>query len=216
MNRDLSKSVSNRTPPIVFDPILFEPIKKPQAFEFVRPNGSVALFNAGSLIDYMLSTGDFGDPETRIPFSDEDLETLDKIAKGARLNKPSVKTASKMPAAFADLKFRRDALLGLERCAGEVIAEILGVIENESFEDAQLRLFIREYPLLADYYRQIYDADAAFAKACLQHWRSYIEGPPNRPTRDACGILRPVLSFLRDLEESFDSRGYDDVSEDDL
>lgn len=46
-------------------------------FEFTRTNGSVVMYNVESLVQYLLATGDFSEPETRIPFSDEDLRRLD-------------------------------------------------------------------------------------------------------------------------------------------
>ena len=52
------------------------------------------------------------------PFSDEDLRKIDKSAEKAGLKKMSVFAAKNSPeniARYADLTFRRDALLGLER-----------------------------------------------------------------------------------------------------
>ena len=54
------------------DPIMFAPLGK-HTFKFTRPNGSCVIFNVDSLIDYLLSTGEFSDPDTRIPFSDAPL-----------------------------------------------------------------------------------------------------------------------------------------------
>lgn len=62
-----------------FDPIMFIPIGKKKTFKFVRPNGSVVQFNVDTLVDYLLISGDFMDPETRLPFSEEDLAEIDKI-----------------------------------------------------------------------------------------------------------------------------------------
>lgn len=61
------------------DPIMFAPIEKKNVFHFVRPNGTVVRFNIASLVDYLLASGDFTDPETRIPFSDENLAEIDEI-----------------------------------------------------------------------------------------------------------------------------------------
>ncbi len=61
------------------DPIMLAPIGKKKTFKFSRPNGTQIQFNVDSLIDYLLTTGDFHDPETRIPFSDEDLRGIDNI-----------------------------------------------------------------------------------------------------------------------------------------
>ena len=36
-------------------------------------------FNIESLVDYLLATGDFSDPETRLSFSDSDLKEIDSI-----------------------------------------------------------------------------------------------------------------------------------------
>lgn len=63
------------------DPIMFVPVVKRKAFKFSRPNGTIVQFNVDSLIDYLLSSGDFHDPETRLPFSDQDLHEIDKIVR---------------------------------------------------------------------------------------------------------------------------------------
>lgn len=61
------------------DPIMLTPLHKKHIFKFIRPNGVCVAFNVDSLIDYMLTTGDFSEPETRIPFSDKDLREIDRI-----------------------------------------------------------------------------------------------------------------------------------------
>ena len=180
---------------------MHEPIRE-GAFEYVRPNGTIALFNIDSLVDYMLSTGDFCDPETRIPFDNSVLQAIDAHGKKQGLKKPSVLARCRDPQAYNDMMFRRDALLGLERTAGEVVSDILDIIENaEDVEEAQMCLFMREFPLFSDYYRQIKEADAHFALACLKTWTAYIKGPPNRPTDDPFGLLHSVLHFLSAMDE---------------
>ena len=59
------------------------------------------------------------------------------------LQKPSVLELKNNPQAFVDYKFRRDALLGLERCAGEVITDILNLIETGDPDEAQMRIVLR-------------------------------------------------------------------------
>ena len=104
-----------------------------QRFKFVRPNGSATYFNVGSLARYMLATGDFSEPETRLPFRDDDLRRIDRAASRAGLGLASVFDAKRHGAArFKDLAFRRDALLGLERCAGEVISEMLALVDEQA------------------------------------------------------------------------------------
>jgi hypothetical protein len=70
----MKKSSTSNT----FDPIMREPLGK-HIYTFVRPNGSCAKFNVESLVDFLLASGDFSDPESRLPFSDEDLKTIDHI-----------------------------------------------------------------------------------------------------------------------------------------
>lgn len=41
--------------------------------------GSAIVFNIESLVDFILATGDFSDPETRLPFSDQDLTEIDAL-----------------------------------------------------------------------------------------------------------------------------------------
>jgi hypothetical protein len=43
--------------------------------------GSAIVFNIESLVDFILASGDFSDPETRLPFSDKDLSEIDEIVR---------------------------------------------------------------------------------------------------------------------------------------
>lgn len=110
------------------------------------------------------------------------------------------------------MKFRRDALQGLERCAGEVVTDILNIIETCDPDEAQMRLIMKglrtvilpsilcvhlipcntitvELPTFADYFRQLREADASVAKQALSHWCQFLEGPPNRPNEDDTGLI---------------------------
>lgn len=48
---------------------------------FTRPNGSCVLYDVGSLVDYVLATGSFLEPETRLPLTDADLRHLDALVR---------------------------------------------------------------------------------------------------------------------------------------
>lgn len=100
-------------------------------------------FNAETLADYILATGDFNDPETRVAFADSDLQEVDDILRKAGIQKQSLLGAKRNPNHFADFQFRRDALLGLERCAGEVVTDMLTIIETCDPDEAQMRLIMR-------------------------------------------------------------------------
>lgn len=191
------------------DPIMFVPLKKKGIFKFFRPNGGVVAFNSDSLADFMISTGDFHDPETRIPFSDDNLREIDEIcakssrrSKGAVKSRPSVLEAKRNPQAYAEARLHRDALEGLERCAGDVIADMLNVIETSDPDDAQIRLVGHELPIFADLYRQLRDADPLYAHQCLEHWRSFIAGPPNNPNQDIYGLVDCVKHYLQMLADT--------------
>jgi hypothetical protein len=181
-----------------YDPIMLSPIgKKVPTFKFVRPNGTAVRFVLDSLVDYLVSSGDFYDPETRIPFSDEDLKQIDLLVRNARLDKPSVWIAKNNTQIYRDARFQRDAMQALERCAGEVVADMLNVVENNDPDDAQMQLVMREFPSFLDYYNQIKDADQEYASKCLEQWMLLIKGPPNRPTYDEYGIIHAVTHFFR-------------------
>lgn len=184
------------------DPIMLVPIGKKKTFKFHRPNGSVVQFNVDSLVDFMIASGDFTDPETRLSFTDDQLREIDAIAADIGLEKPSVYEAKHNTQFYSDAKFRRDALLGLERCAGEVVADILELIEEgEDPDDAQMQLAMQDFPSFVDYFRQIREADPEYASKCISHWKSFIIGPPNHPNEDEFGLLKLVLKFLKNCEE---------------
>ena len=108
-------------------------------------------FNVDSLADFMLATGEFFDPITRLPFSDDNLREIDLCVTRAGLQKGSVLAAKNNPQNYAESRFRRDALEGLERCAGEVVAEMLTLVETNDPHLAQMQLLMASLPAFADY-----------------------------------------------------------------
>ena len=126
-------------------------MRKKVAWNFTRPNGGVVAFNVDSLADFMLATGEFFDPITRIPFSDDSLREIDLAVTKAGLQKGSVLEAKNNPQNYAESRFRRDALEGLERCAGEVVAEMLTLVEMNDPHLAQMQLLMASLPAFADY-----------------------------------------------------------------
>jgi len=189
---------SRKQPLNRIDPIMFVPLKKKKhVWSFVRPGGSRVAFNVETLVDFMLASGDFHDPETRIPFSDADLVEIDRVAAASGLEKASVLAARNNPEVYADAKFRRDALEGLERCAGDVITEMLNLIERADPDEAQMRLVMIDLPLFTDYYQQLRDADSGYAKHCMEHWMQFVIGPPNKPHPDPHGLVAFLSHFLK-------------------
>jgi len=64
----------------VIDPIMLIPLNK-HVFEFVRPNGAKVLYNLDSLVQYIVTTGEFREPETRCEFTDADLQRIDSLVR---------------------------------------------------------------------------------------------------------------------------------------
>ncbi|CAM9842203.1 unnamed protein product [Ectocarpus sp. 12 AP-2014] len=187
--------------PNELDPIMLVKVGKDH-YRFVRPNGIVVMYNLDSLVDYFISTGDFLEPETRLPFSDDQLRDIDGKARAAGLSKPSVLAAKRDPGRYAEQKFQQDALVGLERMTSELVTGMLRVVEECDREEGEIRLVAEIFPPFADLFKQILAADKAFALQCMQHYRSWLEGPPNRPTEDEMGFLDIIISFLKQLEDS--------------
>jgi hypothetical protein len=183
------------------DPITMEPIGR-HPFQVRRPDGSVIGYNPETLIDYILSSADFTCPVTRRPFSDEDLAALDALAQSTGLDRPSVLRAKQHPDVqrLHNDKFRRDALTGLDRCAGEAVTAMLNLVEtSDDLEDAMMQLATDLFPQFADVFLQMKAADRPFAMQCLRHYTGFMTGPPNRRTRDRRGLLKVVLHFMQDF-----------------
>eukprot|EP00512_Aurantiochytrium_limacinum_P003328 CAMPEP_0171500482 /NCGR_PEP_ID=MMETSP0958-20121227/9011_1 /TAXON_ID=87120 /ORGANISM="Aurantiochytrium limacinum, Strain ATCCMYA-1381" /LENGTH=379 /DNA_ID=CAMNT_0012035159 /DNA_START=642 /DNA_END=1782 /DNA_ORIENTATION=- len=187
------------------DPILLTDIDDDEpTFTYERPNGTRVRYRVESLVDYMLYAGTFREPETALPFSDDDLAELDRIAENAGMQKDSVLEASKRPEQFADRRFSSTAMVGLERCCGELIGEIPDIAESrESRESAQLYLMTELFPSIRYYFRQMYEFDPEFASQSLGQYREFVKGPPNRPVRDRNRVQAMSLQFLDDLERDF-------------
>jgi len=146
-----SKLSTEKQPPLVDPVMLTELGPQDPKWTFTRPNGQKVVYGALSLADYMLCSGDFTEPHTRVPFGDGDLSEIDALValhsksvllRQRRLQggvgegevegvvqRGSVLKAKQTPSLFEEGRFRRDALNGLERCAGEVVAEVVWVME---------------------------------------------------------------------------------------
>jgi hypothetical protein len=46
-----------------------------------------------------------------------------------------------------------------------------------------------ELPAFADYFKQLRDADVAYAAQCMSHWKIFLQGPPNKPNEDEYGLI---------------------------
>ena len=184
------------------DRITLEPLGEHQ-FLFVRPNGSIVRYNAESLATYFLVSGVFAEPESRLPVTEVDLARLDTQLADARIKKPSCLAAFRDNAAeYKDKALERDLVDGLDRCAGEVVEEMLAVIETVSSDHAQMQLYLELFPQFTGWFMQLLQVDAAYAKQCLEQYVSVITGPPNKPIAEKSkGVKRCVLTFLQSQQK---------------
>ena len=73
-------SAAQKKSHVAVDPILLCPLPDDpkKRFSYARPNGLIVEYSCESLADYLLCSGQFREPETRLPFSDSDLRRLDE------------------------------------------------------------------------------------------------------------------------------------------
>ncbi|ETI50827.1 hypothetical protein F441_05705 [Phytophthora nicotianae CJ01A1] len=180
------------------DPIMLTELG-PHTFEFTRRNGSVVVYNVESLVQYILATGDFSEPETRIPFSDEDLRRIDVEASKAKIKENSVVDAKKNKHKFEEQKIKRDGILGLERCASDYVNKMLEIVESDDPEGGEMLLIMSVFPSFSDIFEQIRRSDTEYAKHSMGHFIQYVKGPKNRPTVDNSGLMQVILGFLEDV-----------------
>jgi hypothetical protein len=203
------------------DPITMDRIPSATRFTFVRPNGSRASFDALALVDYMLASGDFSDPLSRVPFSAQDLQRLDDIAaqhcgsstsstssssSSAAARRESVVAASCNVTKFKADKSHWDGLLGLERYLGEQVCAMMALIESvnsgeASAEEAEAQLLSEIVPTFTHNFELLAGLSPSFAKQSLAHFASFLRGPPNRETRNRDGFATYVIALLRMFEQ---------------
>lgn len=194
-----AKSSKDECDPTI-DPITREKLSKTcDVFVFKRGT-SIARVDACSLIDYILSTGDYSDPESRVPFDDDALRRLDQI--GARIGKPSVmKARENLKAKLSERHFLQDAMCGLERVCGESVTQMFELVEavgerKMSIDEAQLQLLAFILPEFQGSFSQLVEADKNFAKESAEQFEAFLRGPPNKPVRPTV-IQNMVLETYR-------------------
>lgn len=187
------------------DPIMLLPLPKDprRVFEFTRPNGKVVRFAVDTLVDYLLSSGRFEDPESRLPFSDQDLARLDSQAKAVELNRPSVLAAKSNSMDWERKRFIEAAVSALDRCVGQVLARMMYLIETPTLSpmEARMEMVYRCLPEIFDYYAQMREFDADSADACLSLGLAFLRGPRNRPTEDPHNLLDFATSTINKIRQ---------------
>jgi len=186
--------------PRYIDPITREERSSGHDTFTFRRGQTVVRVDAATLIDYILTTGDYCDPESRVPFDESSLKRLDEI--GADLGKPSViKAKAELEAKQAERQFMRDALCGLERICGEYVSHMFDLVESvheqtQTPDEAQTQLLIFLIPEFQNNFSQLALADHQYAKESATHFETFLKGPPNRPVK-ASPMQNLVLDLFR-------------------
>jgi len=195
-----SKKKVKKTKIIIYDPISLEEIGE-HIFKYKRPNGSIIRYNITTLIEYLLYTGDFREPETKIEFTDNDLKKLDKTAIKYGLKYNSTLDAKKNNMKYyKEKKDKKDTLLSLERISDEYVTHMLNIIESDyDIGDAEIDLLCDIFPPFIDSFINILKVDSEYAYQCITNYISFIKGPENKPNKDNINIMSYVIDFLNSM-----------------
>merc|ERR1711924_74373 len=93
----------------------------------------------------------------------------------------------------------------LEQLAGQVVADMLAVVETKvrggntgsAFERLSTRLVVELFLQFADLFGQLKQASLPAATKAMEHYRGRLRGPPNAPTKDVSGLMTVVVDFLQ-------------------
>lgn len=181
------------------DPITLTPIEaNEKQFIFLRPNGTKICYRASSLAKYLLYSGDFREPVSKLDFSNQDLlQLLDLISKeeGEKL-----KSLQKHKNSFMNEKsLHSNVVFGLENCCGELVGRIPFILEeSDSREEAYITLLTEIFPQLKHYHTQLAKADLECSKLLRKQYLNFILGPPNRPNEDKLNLHKVCKEFLEE------------------
>ncbi|GAB5036325.1 Hypothetical protein NocV09_03700390 [Nannochloropsis oceanica] len=171
-----------------------------------KEEGCEVVYNVRSLCEYLVATGQFVEPTSRRAIEGEDVQALANklVLLGESEMKDNLWAAFASPDRAALLRERMDLLEGLDRCVGEVVTEMLRVVEGGmtaavSAADGEVRLCML-LPHFEHFFNQLVQADEIYALQCIDQYIRVLNGPPTYPTSDARGLLSACLSFLRDKE----------------
>ena len=192
-------------------PISMEPVKFP-CFAF-RPKGfmidksrsgtSFIYYNLIPLIEYLISSGDFRDPKTREPYTEETLKSIDKQKTKLKLKMKSVYKASINKTLYRKKKETEEELTVLERCLDEVVSSIRIALETEQYNDPTLTLNSFHFPTFHRYFRNILYKSKEYAEQVLKNTIHVITGPEENLTPDPNNIKDFILQFMYTLNITY-------------
>jgi hypothetical protein len=185
------------------DPITLE-LLGDSTFTFVTPYGNSIQYNIVSLVEYIASSGDFRDPVTRFPLSAEDVLEIDQqtAADEATKHLSSLQSIKENAHFYCIEKQKKEECQNLETCLGEMIVEMLEIIESptvgpKTSEVAEMRMFM----LFSEFdspFQLLKSLDVEQARHSLLRWQVFLRGPDKRPTkpRGPRGIMTTAVDFL--------------------
>lgn len=166
-------------------------------------NPSFVYYNLDALVQYLIATGDFRDPKTREPYSDNFLKSIDKYKLKVGLKSKSVYKASTNKKIYKRKKEREEDLIILERCLDEVVSSMRSLMEIPQPNDPSLSLNSFHFPTYHRYFRNLLYKSHEYARQVLQNTIQIISGPEERPTPDPNKVKDFILQFIFTLESTY-------------
>jgi hypothetical protein len=166
-------------------------------------------YNIETLVQYLLYTGDFKDPISRAALGADDVACIDACSSSHGLVLPRLTPYfQQRESVAAQTRNRRDSIVSLEACIGEIVCDMLKVIETASLYSGNMRLTV----LMSEFeapFSELKREDIEGARQALDGWKAFIRGPPKRPTLDRHGRVDQVLAGLESFWDAPDSAALD-------
>jgi len=184
--------------------ISMDPVRYP-CFPF-KPKGSnyYVYYNLEVFIDYLLQTGDFRDPKTREPYTDEFLKGIDTYKNKVGIKSKSVYQASQNRTIYKKKKDHEDDIMVLDRCLDEVVSSITGIMERrvDQYNDPKMILNSYHFPTYLRYYKKLLQKCNLSGKLKIQ---STIRIITDKHMLDPNQIQDFVLQFMYTIEATYES-----------
>jgi hypothetical protein len=168
-----------------------------------RNHTSFIYYNLEPLVNYLLQSGDFRDPKTREPYTEETLKAIDICKTKNKIKGKSIFKSSLNKTIYRRKREREEDLVVLERCIDEVVSSIRITLETEQINDSTITLNSFHFPTFHRYFRNIYYKSSEYARQVLTNTIHIITGPNERPTQDPNNIKDFILQFMYTLDATY-------------
>jgi hypothetical protein len=185
---------------ILIDPITLEEIGS-NKITFSAPNGKEINYNVQSIYQYFIKSGNLIDPVTRVEWCDEDIRKLESLMivqqPYSNLNLKSLIKTKKNETEV--MKSNKQNVLSLERCIGEIVSEILKIIEGKSSSensDLNLMLLLSQIEIP---FEEMKANDIEYSYHVWSSWLTFIHGPRIKPTISKGNFLNTADEFIKSM-----------------